>query len=99
MSSVSGVVVWSDDLPPEDVIACEKIDVALPGVGVGGEGEPVEPVVGSSEDYVPSVSLALIECLKLSDGDVISHELSSLFSGIDLLVCETGKAVDGVNDG
>ena len=99
MSSVSGVVVWSDDLPPEDVITCEKIDVALPGVGVGGEGEPVESVEGSSEDYVPSVSLALIECLKLSDGDVISHELSSLFSGIDLLVCETGKAVDGIHHG
>ena len=99
MSSVSGVVVWSDDLPPEDVIACEKIDVPLAGEGVGGEGEPVKPVVGSSEDYIPSVSLALIECLKLSDGDVISHELSSLFSGIDLLVCETGKAVDGVNYG
>ena len=87
MSSVSGVVVWSDDLPPDDVIVCEKIDVALPGVGVGGEGEPVEPVEGSSEDYIPSVSLALIECLQLSDGDVVSHELSSLFSRVDLLVC------------
>ena len=60
--------MWSDDLPPEDVIACEKIDVALPGVNVGGEGEPVKSVIGSSEDYVPSVSLALIEFLKLSDG-------------------------------
>ena len=99
MSRVRGVVVWSDDLPPEDVIACEKIDVALPGVGVGGEGEPVEPVVGSSEDYVPSVSLALIECLKLSDGGVISHELGSLVCRIDLLVCETGKAEDGVHHG
>ena len=48
-------------------------------------------VVGSSEDYVPSVSLALIECLKLSDGGVISHELGSLFCRVYLLVCETGK--------
>ena len=92
MSSVSGDVVWSDDLPPEDVIASEKIDVALSGVGVGGEGEPVELVVGSSEDDVPSVSLALIECLKLSDGGVINHELGSLVCRIDLLVYETGKA-------
>ena len=99
VSSVSGVVVWSDDLPPEDVIACEKIDVPLAGEGVGGEGEPVKPVVGSSEDYVPSVSLALIECLKLSDGGVINHELGSLVCRIDLLVCETGKAEDGVHHG
>ena len=35
VSSVSGVVVWSDDLPPEDVIACEKIDVPLAGEGDG----------------------------------------------------------------
>ena len=99
MSSVSGVVVWGDDLPSDDVIVCQKIDVASAGVSVSGEGEPVESVEGSSEDYVPSVSLALIECLKLSDGDVISHELSSLFCGIDLLVCETGKAEDGVHHG
>ena len=52
--------MWSDDLPPVDVVACEKIDVALPGVNVGGEGEPVKSVVGSSEDYVPSVSLTFI---------------------------------------
>ena len=99
MSSVGGVVVWSDNLPSDDVIVRQKIDVTFSGVSVSGEGEPVESVEGSSEDYVPSVSLALIECLKLSDGDVVSHELSSLFSGIDLLVCETGKAVDGVNHG
>ena len=89
---MSGVVVWRDDLPPDDVIACEKIDVALPGVGVGGEGEPVKSVIGSSEDYVPSVSFALIELPKLSDGDVISHELGSLFCRVDLLIGETGKA-------
>ena len=83
--------MWSNYLPPQDVIACEKIDVALPGVNVGGEGEPVKSVVGSSEDYVPSVSLALIECLKFSDGGVISHELGSLFCRIYLLVRETGE--------
>ena len=99
MSSVSGVVVWGDDLPSDDVIVCQKIDVASAGVSVSGEGEPVESVEGSSEDYVPSVSLALIECLKLSDGGVISHELGSLVCRIDLLVCETGKAEDGVNHG
>ena len=91
--------MWSDYLPPEDVIAREKIDVALPGVNVGGEGEPVKSVVGSSEDYIPSVSFALIECLKFSDGGVISHELGSLVCRIDLLVCETGKAEDGVHHG
>ena len=99
MSSVDGVVVWSDDLPSEDVIVRQKIDVTFSGVGVSGDGEPVESVEGSSEDYVPSVSLALIECLQLSDGDVVSHELSSLFSRVDLLVCETGKAVDGIHHG
>ena len=99
MSSVDGVVVWSDNLPSEDVIVRQKIDVTFSGVGVSGEGEPVESVEGSSEDYVPSVSLALIECLKLSDGNVISHELSSMFCGIDLLVGKAGKAVDGVNHG
>ena len=99
MSSVSGVVVWGDDLPSDDVIVCQKIDVAFAGVSVSGEGEPVESVEGSSEDYVPSVSLALIECLKLSDGGVISHELGSLVCRIDLLVCETGKAEDGVHHG
>ena len=83
--------MWSDDLPPVDVVASEKIDVALPGVNVGGEGEPVKSVVGSSEDYVPSVSFALIECLKFSDGGVISHELGSLFCRIYLLVRETGE--------
>ena len=86
MSSVSGVVVWGDDLPSDDVIVCKKIDVALPGVSVGGDGEPVELVERSSEDYVPSVSLALIERVKLSDGDVIGHELSSLFCWVDLVV-------------
>ena len=84
--------MWSDDLPPVDVVACEKIDVALPGVNVGGEGEPVKSVIGSSEDYIPSVSLALIEFLKLSDGGAISHELGSLFCWVDLQVFETGKA-------
>ena len=91
--------MWGDDLPSDDVIVCQKIDVPFAGVSVSGEGESVESVEGSSEDYVPSVSLALIECLKLSDGDVISHELSSLFCRVDLLVCETGKAEDGVNHG
>ena len=99
MSSVSGGVVWSDNLPSDDVIVRQKIDVPFSGVSVSGEGEPVKSVVGSSEDYVPSVSLALIECLKLSDGGVISHELGSLVCRIDLLVCETGKAEDGVNHG
>ena len=60
MSSVDGVVVWSDDLPSEDVIVCQKIDVTFSGVGVGGDGESVESVVGSREDYIPSVSLTLI---------------------------------------
>ena len=92
MSSVCGVVVWSDDLPPEAVIACEKIDVALPGVNVGGEGEPVKSVIGSSEDYIPSVSFALIEFLKLSNGGAIGHELGSLLCWVDLQVFETGKA-------
>ena len=84
--------MWSDDLPPEDVIACEKIDVALPGVNVGGEGEPVKSVIGSSEDYIPSVSFALIEFLKLSNGGAIGHELGSLLCWVDLQVFETGKA-------
>ena len=79
MSSVDGVVVWSDDLPSDDVVVCQKIDVPFAGVSVSGEGEPVESVEGSSEDYVPSVSFALVECFKLSDRNVISHELSSLF--------------------
>ena len=99
MSSVGGVIVWSDNLPSDDVIVRQKIDVPFSRVSVSGEGEPVESVEGSSEDYVPSVSLALIECLKLSDGGVISHELGSLVCRIDLLVCETGKAEDGVNHG
>ena len=98
MHSVDWVIVRGDNLPSDDVIACQKIDVAVAGV-VSGEGDPFKSVERSGEDYVPSVSLALIECFKLSDGDVVSHELSSLFSGIDLLVCETGKAVDGVNYG
>ena len=92
MGRGGGVVVWSDDLPPVDVVSCEKIDVAFPGVKVGGEGEPVKLVVGSSEDNVPSVSFTLIEFPKLSDGGSISHELGSLFRRVDLLVCETGKA-------
>ena len=87
MSSVSGVVVWGDDLPSDDVIVCQKIDVPFAGVSVSGEGEPVESAERSSEDYVPSVSLALIEHVKLSDGDVIGHELSSLFCWVDLVVC------------
>ena len=99
MSSVSSVVVRGDDLPSDDVIVCQKIDVSFAGVSVSGEGEPVESVERSSEDYVPSVSFALIECFKLSDRNVISHELSSLFCGIDLLVGKAGKAVDGVNHG
>ena len=99
MSSVGGVVVWSDNLPSEDVIVRQKIDGTFSGVGVSGDGEPVESVEGSSEDYVPSVSLTLIECLQLRDGDVVSHELSSLFSRVDLLVCEAGKAVDGIHHG
>ena len=52
--------MWSDDLPPVDVVASEKIDVALPGVNVCGEGEPVKSVIGSSEDYIPSVSFAFV---------------------------------------
>ena len=92
MSGERGVVVWSDYLPPEDVIAREKIDVALPGVNVGGEGEPVKSVIGSSEDYIPSVSFALIEFLKLSNGGAIGHELGSLLCWVDLQVFETGKA-------
>ena len=84
--------MWSDDLPPVDVVACEKIDVAFPGVNVGGEGEPVKLVVGSSEDNVPSVSFALIEFLKLSNGGAIGHELGSLLCRVDLQVFETGKA-------
>ena len=96
--SVSGVVVWGDDLPSDDVIVRQKVDVAFAGV-VSGEGDSVKSVEGSSEDYVPTVSLALVECFKLSDRNVISHELSSLFCGIDLLVGKAGKAVDGVNHG
>ena len=92
MSSVSGVVVWSDDFPSDDVIVRQKIDVPFTGVSVSGEGEPVESAERSSEDYVPSVSFALIEFPKLSDGDVVSHELGSLFCRVDLLICETGKA-------
>ena len=92
MSSVSGVVVWGDDLPSDDVIVCQKIDVASAGVSVSGEGEPVESVEGSSEDYVPSVSLALIEFLKLSNGGAIGHELGSLLCWVDLQVFDTGKA-------
>ena len=92
MSGERGVVVWSDYLPPEDVIAREKIDVALPGVNVGGEGEPIKSVIGSSEDYIPSVSFALIEFLKLSNGGAIGHELGSLLCWVDLQVFDTGKA-------
>ena len=92
MSSVSGVVVWSDDFPSDDVIVRQKIDVPFTRVSVSGEGEPVESAERSSEDYVPSVSFALIELPKLSDDDVISHELGSLFCRVDLLICETGKA-------
>ena len=84
--------MWSDDLPPVDVVASEEIDVALPGVNVCGEGEPVKSVIGSSEDYIPSVSFALIEFLKLSNGGAIGHELGSLLCWVDLQVFETGKA-------
>ena len=84
--------MWGDDLPPVDVVASEEIDVALPGVNVGGEGEPVKSVIGSSEDYIPSVSFALIEFLKLSNGGAIGHELGSLLCWVDLQVFETGKA-------
>ena len=84
--------MWSDDLPPVDVVASEKIDVALPGVNVGGEGEPVKAVIGSSEDYIPSVSFALIEFLKLSNGGAIGHELGSLLCWVNLQVFDTGKA-------
>ena len=82
--SVDWVVVRGDNLPSDDVIVCQKIDVAFAGA-VSGEGDPFKSVERSGEDYVPSVSLALIECVKLSDRDVISHELSSMFCRIDLL--------------
>ena len=84
--------MWGDDLPSVDVVASEEIDVALPGVNVCGEGEPVKSVIGSSEDYIPSVSFALIEFLKLSNGGAIGHELGSLLCWVDLQVFETGKA-------
>ena len=92
MSSVSGVVVWSDDFPSDDVIVRQKIDEPFTRVSVSGEGELVESAERRSEDYVPSVSFALIQLPKLSDDDVISHELGSLFCRVDLMVCETGKA-------
>ena len=41
--SVGGVVVWGDDLPSDDVVACQKIDVTFSGV-VSGEGDPVKSV-------------------------------------------------------
>ena len=59
---VTGVVVWGDDLPSDDVIVCQKIDVAFAGA-VSGEGDSFKSVERSGEDYVPSVSLALIECV------------------------------------
>ena len=40
---VTGVVVWGDDLPSDDVVACQKIDVTFSGV-VSGEGDPVKSV-------------------------------------------------------
>ena len=40
---VTGVVVWGDDLPSDDVVACQKVDVAFSGV-VSGEGDPVKSV-------------------------------------------------------
>ena len=83
--SVCWVVVRGDNLPSDDVILCQKIDVAFAGA-VSGEGDSFKSVERSGEDYVPSVSLALIECVKLSDRNVISHELSSMFCRIDLLV-------------
>ena len=83
--SVCWVVVRGDNLPSDDVIFCQEIDEAFAGA-VSGEGDPFKSVEGSGEDYVPSVSLALIECFKLSDRDIISHELSSMFCRIDLLV-------------
>ena len=91
VQGVSGVVVWGDDLPSDDVIVCQKVDVAFAGA-VSGEGDSVKSVEVSGEDYIPSVSFALVECFKLSDRNVISHELSSLFCGVDLLICETGEA-------
>ena len=86
MHSVVWNIVRGDNLPSDDVIACQKIDVAVSGV-VSGEGDPFKSVERSGEDYIPSVGFALIECVKLSDCDVIRHELSSLFCWIDLLVC------------
>ena len=75
--SVSGVIIWGDELPSDDVIVCQKIDVAFSGA-VSGEGDSVKAVEGSSEDYIPSVSFTLIECVQLSDCYGICHELSSL---------------------
>ena len=43
VSSVIGVVVWGDDLPSDDVVACQQVDVAFSGV-VGGERDPVKVV-------------------------------------------------------
>ena len=40
---MTGVVVWGDDLPSDDVVACQEVDVAFAGF-VCGEGDPVETV-------------------------------------------------------
>ena len=40
---VPGVVVRGDDLPSDDVVACQKVDVTFSGV-VSGEGDPVKSV-------------------------------------------------------
>ena len=96
MHSVVWIIVRGDYLPSDDVIACQKVDVAVARL-VCREGDPFKAVERSGEDHIPPVRFALIECAKLSDSDVIGHELSSLFFGIDLLVGETGKTVDGIN--
>ena len=83
--SVCWVVVRGDNLPSDDVIFCQEIDEAFAGA-VSGEGDPFKSVGRSREDNIPPVSLTLIECVKLSDRDIIGHELSCMFCRIDLLV-------------
>ena len=85
MHSVVWIIVRGDYLPSDDVIACQKVDVAVARL-VCREGDPFKAVERSGEDHIPPVRFALIECAKLSDCDVISHELSSMFCRIDLLV-------------
>ena len=43
MRCVTGVVVWGDDLPSDDVVVSQKVDVTFSGV-VSGEGDPVKSV-------------------------------------------------------